>query len=55
MVPDQAYTVEAFFPNFDQLRKVASVKAVSATSASSTPDKVTSGGAATPEPKKHKK
>ncbi|MEI9896666.1 MAG: BsuPI-related putative proteinase inhibitor [Chthoniobacter sp.] len=52
MVADQTYTVEAFFPNFEQLRKSTTVAAVSATAATPTP---APGAAATPAPKKKKK
>ncbi|HSI12746.1 MAG TPA: BsuPI-related putative proteinase inhibitor [Chthoniobacter sp.] len=58
MVADQTYTVEAFFPNFDQLRKSITVTAVSATQPS-TPKAEgakTEGGSTpaptTPKPKK---
>lgn len=57
MVPDQTYTVEAFFPNFDQLRKSITVTSVGATApAAKTEGTKTEGGATpaptTPKPKK---
>ncbi|MEP6669996.1 MAG: BsuPI-related putative proteinase inhibitor [Chthoniobacter sp.] len=58
MVADQTYTVEAFFPNFDQLRKSITVAAVGANAPAVTPPGATPapGAPATPEPKKkHKK
>lgn len=60
MVPDQTYTIEAFFPNFDQLRKSITVTSVGATpSPTAKPEeaKPESGStpAATPAPKKKKK
>ena len=64
MVAGQAYTIEAFFPNFDPLRKSITVNAVSATSASAKTEGTKAEGtktegestpAATPAPKKKKK
>ncbi len=56
MVADETYTVEAFFPNFDQLRKSITVKAVNAaaTPGPTAPGTTPAKGAATPEPKRHK-
>lgn len=54
MVADQTYTVEAFFPNFDQLRKSITVQAVAATPATTPVPKGGSAPATTPAPK-HKK
>ena len=51
MLVDQTYTIEAFFPNFDQLRKSMTVQAVKpppATPAKS-PTATPADGAATPE------
>jgi hypothetical protein len=57
MVADQTYIIEAFFPNFDQLRKSITVKAVNATAPSATPEKGKPAAtpAAAPEAKRHKK
>jgi hypothetical protein len=52
MVADQSYIVEAFFPNFEALRKSVTVSAIGATPATAaTPAAATP----TPKPKKHKK
>jgi len=61
MVAGETYTVEAFFPNFDQLRKGITVAAVSstpspgATPAGGTPGQGTPAPPTTPQPKKHKR
>jgi hypothetical protein len=60
MVAGQAYTIEAFFPNFDPLRKSITVNAVNATPSTKTEEAGTkkegdSTPAATPAPKKKKK
>lgn len=58
MAVGQTYTIEAFFPNFDQLRKSITVQAVNATPAATPTPKAGSTSApavaATPAPK-HKK
>jgi len=51
MVPDQTYTVEAFFPNFDQLRKSITVTTVGATPPSTAkPEGAKTEGGSTPAP-----
>ena len=58
MVPDQTYTVEAFFPNFEQLRKaitVTTVNPAAAKPATATPAPGKPEGAATPAPKHRKR
>jgi hypothetical protein len=56
MVADQTYTVEAFFPNFDQLRKSITVTAVSNTPPSTPAPEVAKSATATPAPEaKHHK
>jgi len=54
MVADQTYTVEAFFPNFDQLRKSITVAAVANPPPSTPAPEVAKSATATPEAK-HKK
>lgn len=50
MVPDQTYTVEAFFPNFDQLRKSITVTSVGATAPTTKAEGAKTEGGATPAP-----
>jgi hypothetical protein len=59
MAAGEAYTVEAFFPNFDQLRKAVSVTAVTPAPPTATPAAGTEPGVppvtpATPAPKRRK-
>jgi hypothetical protein len=59
MAAGEAYSVEAFFPNFDQLRKVVSVTAVTPAPPTATPAAGTAPGVppvtpATPAPKRRK-
>jgi hypothetical protein len=55
MVPGQTYTIEAFFPNFEQLRKAITVAAVSDGPGAATPGPgATPGADKTGGPKKHK-
>ena len=52
MVPGQTYTIEAFFPNFDQLRKAITVAAVSDVPAATPGGTPSPNKAATPAPDK---